>query len=135
MIKDALKTDVDLVRGHLNELVRSTVEDTLNKLLDAEAEQLCNAKCYARSADPSRCKRRTSSVEEALVEMHLAGVSMRRAEEKLSYMRFPNKQWILLWSNNTLERVMKEIRRRTTRVVADTWRGPMSLVRGAAKID
>jgi transposase-like protein len=133
MIKDALKTDVDLVRGHLNELVRSTVEDTLNKLLDAEAEQLCNAKCYARSAVPSRCKRRESSVEEALVEMHLAGVSMRRVEEKLSYMRFPSERWILLWSNNTLERVMKEIRRRT-RVVADTWRGPMPLVRGAAKI-
>lgn len=116
-IKNALKIDVDAVRGHLNELVRSTVEDTLNKLLDAEADQLCNAKRYERSVDRAdtragsykrklqtqagevslkmprlrslpyesqiieRYKRRESSVEEALVEMYLAGVSVRRVED------------------------------------------------------
>ena len=34
-------------------------------------------------------------------------------EETLSYMRFPSEHWIRLRSNNMLERVMKEIRRRT----------------------
>ncbi|MDF1844567.1 MAG: hypothetical protein P1U77_24395 [Rubripirellula sp.] len=50
-IQSAFKIDGDAVRGHLDELVRSTVEDTLNKLLDAEADQLCGAKRYERSAD------------------------------------------------------------------------------------
>ena len=39
------------VAGHLDELVRSTVEETLNQMLDAEADQLCNAKRYERTAD------------------------------------------------------------------------------------
>ena len=116
-IKNALRIDSDAVRSHLDELVRSTVEDTLNRLLDAEADQLCNAKRYERSAERSdtragsyqrklqtkagevelkmprlrslpfetqiieRYKRRESSVEEALVEMYLAGVSVRRVED------------------------------------------------------
>ena len=32
-----------LVQDNLNEMVRSTVEQTLNDMLDAEADQLCNA--------------------------------------------------------------------------------------------
>ena len=40
-IREAIKIDGDAVRGHLDELVRSTVEETLNKLLDAEADELC----------------------------------------------------------------------------------------------
>ena len=116
-IKNALRIDSDAVRSHLDELVRSTVEDTLNRLLDAEADQLCNAKRYERSPERSdtragsyqrklqtkagevslkmprlrslpyetqiieRYKRRESSVEEALVEMYLAGVSVRRVED------------------------------------------------------
>ena len=116
-IRDAIKIDGDAVRGHLDELVRSTVEETLNKLLDAEADQLCGAKRYERSVDRvdtragsynrdletkagkvslkvprlrnlpfetqiiERYKRRESSVEEALVEMYLAGVSVRRVED------------------------------------------------------
>ena len=50
-IRDAIKIDGDAVRGHLDELVRSTVEETLNNLLDAEPDQLCGAKRYERSAD------------------------------------------------------------------------------------
>ena len=116
-IQSAIKIDGDTVRGHLDELVRSTVEETLNNLLDAEADELCGAKRYERSADRvdtragsynrdletkagkvslkvprlrslpfetqiiERYKRRESSVEEALVEMYLAGVSVRRVED------------------------------------------------------
>nr|WP_233200375.1 transposase [Blastopirellula marina] len=116
-IRDAIKIDGEAVRGHLDELVRSTVEETLNQMLDAEADQICKAKRYQRSPDRvdsragsysrklqtkagevslkvprlrslpletqiiERYKRRESSVEEALVEMYLAGVSVRRVED------------------------------------------------------
>jgi transposase-like protein len=105
------------VRNHLAELVRGSVEQTLNQLLDAEADDLCGAKRYERSPDRldtraghyarslhtqagavelhvprlrtlpfetqiiERYRRRESSVEEALVEMYLAGVSVRRVED------------------------------------------------------
>ena len=112
----AIKIDEDQIQQHLGELVRGTVEETLNKLLDA-ANQLCNAARYERTdarhdtraghykrglhtragevvlkvpklrqhkfetAIIERYKRRESSVEEALIEMYLAGVSIRRVED------------------------------------------------------
>lgn len=108
--------DEGKIRGHLDEMVRGTVEQTLNDLLDAEADRLCNAPKYSRSPDRvdsraghyerklltragevklkvpklreaifetaiiERYKRRESSVEEAMIEMYLAGVSVRRVE-------------------------------------------------------
>ena len=105
------------VKNQLGELVRTTVEDTLNAMLDAEADQLCNAERYQRSearkdtragfydrklhtkagevnlkvpklrkttfetAIIERYKRRESSVEESLIEIYLAGVSVRRVED------------------------------------------------------
>jgi Transposase, Mutator family len=66
----------------------------LNALLDAEADRLCNAQRYERSAARrdtraqtfetaiiERYRRRESSVEEALIEMYTAGVSVRRVED------------------------------------------------------
>jgi putative transposase len=112
-----IKIDEEKIHQHLGELVRGTVEETLNKLLDAEADQLCNATRYERTearkdtraehykrslhtkagevslkvpklrehkfetAIIERYKRRESSVEEALIEMYLAGVSVRRVED------------------------------------------------------
>ena len=112
-----LSVDEDQVRGHVDEVVRASVEETLNGLLDAEADQLCGAKRYERSAERidtragsydrklqtkagevtlkvprlrslpfetqiiERYRRRESSVEEALMEMYLAGVSVRRVED------------------------------------------------------
>lgn len=105
------------VREHLGEMVRSTVEETLNRMLDSEADRLCNAERYQRSdartdtraghyqrklhtkagevtlqvpklrrqtfetAIIERYRRREASVEEALIEMYLAGVSVRRVED------------------------------------------------------
>ncbi len=37
------------VQNHLGELVRTTVEETLNSMLDAEADALCNATRYERT--------------------------------------------------------------------------------------
>ena len=105
------------IKDHLGEIVRGTVQETLNALLDEEASRLCNARRYERTEERKstraghytrtlqtkagevdlkmpklrvlpfetaiieRYRRRESSVEEALVEMYLAGVSVRRVED------------------------------------------------------
>lgn len=105
------------LKKHVSEIVRESVEDTLNSLLEAEADSLCQARRYERNAERAstraghytrslqttsgevklkvpklrnlpfetaiieRYRRRESSVEEALVEMYLAGVSVRRVED------------------------------------------------------
>jgi len=112
-----IKIEEERIRSHVDEVVRETVEQTLNGLLQAEADELCGAKRYARSPERldtraghydrklhtqagevtlqvprlrnlpfeteiiERYRRRESSVEEALVEMYLAGVSVRRVED------------------------------------------------------
>ena len=112
-----IAVDEQELRSHVSEVVRQSVEETLNGLLDAEAEALCQAKRYERNAQRAstragyygrslqttagtvqlkvpklrhipfdtaiieRYRRRESSVEEALVEMYLAGVSVRRVED------------------------------------------------------
>ncbi len=116
-LRNVVQIDESQIRDHLGELVRGTVEETLNSLLDAEADQLCGASRYERSADRvdtraghyrrklhtkagevelkvpklrkvsfetsiiERYRRREASVEEALIEMYLAGVSVRRVED------------------------------------------------------
>jgi len=105
------------IKNELKELVRSSVEETLNGLLEQEAQQLTNAGKYERSEERKgyrsghykrnltttsgdvelkmpklkgvafetaiieRYRRRESSIEEALIEMYLAGVSVRRVED------------------------------------------------------
>ena len=112
-----IKIDEALVKRELGAVVKETVEETLNKMLDAEADELCKATRYERtekrvdtragyyernletkagkvrlkvpklrtvpfeSAIIERYKRRECSVEEALIEMYLAGVSVRRVED------------------------------------------------------
>ena len=116
-LNNVIKINEAQIQDHLGEMVRSTVEQTLNAMLDAEADQLCNAKRYEHSegrtdqraghykrklhtragevelqipklrrakfetAIIERYRRRESSVEEALMEMYLAGVSVRRIED------------------------------------------------------
>jgi hypothetical protein len=113
----ALRVDEGKLNGHVDQVVRSSVEKTLNGLLDAEADEICRAQRYERSPDRAdtraghyerkletkagevrlripklrslpfetaiieRYRRREASVEEALVEMYLAGVSVRRVED------------------------------------------------------
>jgi hypothetical protein len=38
------------IKSHLERVVRATLEETLNALLDAEADRLCNAQRYEPSA-------------------------------------------------------------------------------------
>jgi putative transposase len=44
-----VRVDEGRIQEHVDEVVRRTVEETLNGLLDAEAEQLCGAKLYERN--------------------------------------------------------------------------------------
>ena len=117
MSNNIIQFNEEIIKGQIKELVRSSVEETLNELLEAEAEKLTLAARYERSearqgyrsghydrnltttsgdvtlhvprlkgisfetAIIERYRRRESSVEEALIEMYLAGVSMRRVED------------------------------------------------------
>ncbi len=46
-----IQVDHDQIHKHLDGVVRDTVEQTLNALLDAEADELCGAKRYERSPE------------------------------------------------------------------------------------
>ena len=46
---EAIQIDEARILDHLGEMVRGTVEETLNALLDAEADRLCGASRYERS--------------------------------------------------------------------------------------
>src|SRR5210317_2328463 len=112
-----VQIDEAKIQDHLGELVRGTVEKTLNAMLDAEADAMCGAQRYERNPDRidtraghydrkfhskagevnlkvpklrkqtfetaiiERYKRRETSIEEAIVQMYLAGVSVRRVED------------------------------------------------------
>ena len=117
MSEPIVSFDEKALKDELRELVRQTVEDTLNGLLEEEADDLVGAGRYERTAgreayraghyDRSlvttsgevtvhmpklkgmrfttaiieRYRRRETSVEEAMIEMYLAGVSTRRIED------------------------------------------------------
>ncbi len=104
-----VQIDEGKIRAHLDEVVRATVEETLNALLAAEADRLCGARNYERAegrkdtragsydrhlqtragevtlqvpklrslpcetAIIERYRRPETLVEEALIEMYLAG--------------------------------------------------------------
>ena len=42
-LSKVIRIDEGEIRDHLGEMVRGTVEETLNGLLDAEADEMCNA--------------------------------------------------------------------------------------------
>ena len=117
MSEKIVQLNEEVIKGQIKELVRGSVEETLNELLEKEAESLTQAARYERNearqgyrsghydrnltttsgdvtlhiprlkgvsfetAIIERYRRRESSVEEALIEMYLAGVSVRRVED------------------------------------------------------
>ena len=48
-LNNVIRIDDDRIKGHLDRVVRGTVEETLNSLLDAEADRLCKAQRYERT--------------------------------------------------------------------------------------
>ena len=63
-LKDAIRVDTAELRGHVDAVVRSSVEETLNALLQAEADQICEAGRYERS--PERVDTRAGHYERKL---------------------------------------------------------------------
>ena len=117
MSDNIIQLNEDLIKHDLKNLVRSSVEEALNALLDHEADEIISASKYERTENRNGCrsghyernftttagdvklkipklkgiqfetaiieryKRRECSVEEALIEMYLAGISVRRVED------------------------------------------------------
>ena len=48
-LNNVIRIDDVRIKGHLDRVVHGTVEETLNALLDAEADRLCNAERYERT--------------------------------------------------------------------------------------
>jgi hypothetical protein len=48
-LNNVITIDDERIKSHLDRVVRGSVEETLNALLEAEADQLCNAQRYERS--------------------------------------------------------------------------------------
>ena len=44
-----IRIEQDILTNHFDKIAQGTVEDTLNALLDAEADRLCQAGRYGRS--------------------------------------------------------------------------------------
>lgn len=59
-----IQIDEARIRDHLGEMVRGTVEEALNAMLDAEADRLCGAGRYERSE--GRKDTRAGSYERSL---------------------------------------------------------------------
>ena len=166
-----IQIDEARIRDDLGEMVRGTVEETLNAMLDAKADQLCGAGRYERSqarqdtragsyertlqtsaggvnlkvpklrrqtfetAIIERYRRRESSVEEALIEMYLAGISVRRVEDITEAL------WGTRVSPSTVSNLNKKPADRRGASVslrhrdeADLgWRGPQRLAAGGQR--
>ena len=56
-LNNVITIDDDRIKNHLDRVVRGSVEETLNALLDAEADRLCNAQRYEQRG-PTRYPRR-----------------------------------------------------------------------------
>jgi putative transposase len=61
---NVIRIDEERIQDHLGRIVRGTVEDTLNSLLDAEADRLCRATRYERTE--ARRDRRAGSYRRQL---------------------------------------------------------------------
>ena len=117
MSQQILQVDQAMLETTLDRMVRKSVEETLNAMLDAEADEIAGAARYERSGDRKayraghyerdltvkagkmslkvpklkgavfesavieRYRRREESVEEALIDMYLAGVSTRQVDD------------------------------------------------------
>jgi len=86
--------------------------------------------------DREAAEKKAADVVAKLESMKLAKAAKAVAEgvgETLSYMAFPREHWIRIRTNNPLERIMREIRRRT-RVVGAFPDGNSALMLVAARL-
>jgi transposase-like protein len=86
--------------------------------------------------DRQAARAKAQAVAEKLEAMKLsqaAAIVREGVEETLSYMAFPREHWTKIRTNNMLERIMREIRRRT-RVVGNFPDGRSALMLVAARL-
>ena len=204
MSEKIVQLNEEVIKGQIKELVRGSVEETLNELLEKEAESLTQAARYERSearqgyrsghydrnltttsgdvtlhmprlkgvsfetAIIERYRRRESGVvpkskvkivakmlkaihaqesKKASREKAKAVVAELRAmklkeaakkvedgiEETLTYCDFPSEHWTRIRTNNVIERLNREIRRRT-RVVGTFPDGNSALMLVCARL-
>ena len=144
--------DEAVIKKKLEALVKDTIQDTLNALLDEEADRLVGAERYERTlgreayrsghyrrslttragditldvpklkgitfqtAIIKRYKRRETSVEEAMIEMYLAGVSTRRIEDVSE----------ILWGNKVSPKTVSNLNKKAYEKIKQ-WRSrPLS---------
>lgn len=148
MSQQILQVDQAMLETTLDRMVRKSVEETLNAMLDAEADEITGAARYERSGERKayraghyerdltvkagkmslkvpklkgavfesavieRYRRREESVEEALIDMYLAGVSTRQVDDVSQ----------LLWGDRMPSQTLSD---KLKRVYADidAWRG------------
>ena len=149
------------LRSDLRELVRRTVEEVLNGLLDGEAGDLVGAERYERTADRGayraghyerklattsgevtirmpklkgmrfataiieRYRRRETSVEEAMIEMYLAGVSTRRIEDVSE----------MLWGSSVSAATVSNLNEKAFEAVEEWRNGPLERAYPYACVD
>ncbi len=150
MSKRIIQLNEGAIKDELKELVRGSMEETLNDLLEKEAQELTQAARYERTearqgyrsghyspnltttsgevtlkmprlkripfetAIIERYRRREISVEEALVEMYLAGVSVRRVESITE----------ALWGSRVSAGTVSELNKKVY-VRIEEWRRPL----------
>lgn len=148
MSKEIIQFDQAMLETTLDRMVRKSVEETLNAMLDAEADEITGAARYERSGERKayraghyerdltvkagkmslkvpklkgavfesavieRYRRREESVEEALIDMYLAGVSTRQVDDVSQ----------LLWGDRMPSQTLSD---KLKKVYADIdeWRG------------
>lgn len=148
MSQQILQVDQAMLETTLDRMVRKSVEETMNAMLDAEADEITGAARYERgggrkayraghyerdltakagkmslkvpklkgavfeSAVIERYRRREESVEEALIDMYLAGVSTRQVDDVSQ----------LLWGDRMPSQTLSD---KLKKVYADIdeWRG------------
>ena len=148
MSQQILQVDQAMLETTLDRMVRKSVEETLNAMLDADADEITGAARYERSGERKayraghyerdltvkagkmslkvpklkgavfesavieRYRRREESVEEALIDMYLAGVSTRQVDDVSQ----------LLWGDRMPSQTLSD---KLKKVYADIdeWRG------------
>ena len=148
MSQQILQVDQAMLETTLDRMVRKSVEETLNAMLDAETDEITGAARYERSGERKayraghyerdltvkagkmslkvpklkgavfesavieRYRRREESVEEALIDMYLAGVSTRQVDDVSQ----------LLWGDRMPSQTLSD---KLKKVYADIdeWRG------------
>ena len=108
------------IRDHLGEMVLGAVEETLNALLDAEADELCGAGRYQRSAE--RVDTRAGSYDRML--------QTKAGEVKLKVSKLRQQ----VFETAIIERYRRREIRRRTRVVGAFADGQSCLNLAAARL-